>query len=81
MVLGTIVPIRYRRLVTWTEAIMSKPNPTNAGRRDEAERLIVLAQALLTDNSEQMAASYLEHALAELRMLPQCSATPTSMLA
>lgn len=58
---------------------MSKRNQSNAGRRDEAERLIVLAHSLLTDESELMAASYLEHALAELRTLPQRSAGPNTI--
>ena len=58
---------------------MSKPNQSNAGRRAEAERLIVLAHALLAGDSELMAASYLEHALAELRTLPQRSAVPNTI--
>lgn len=38
-------------------------------RRIEAQRLIGLARALLTDRSEQMAVHYLDHAVAALNDL------------
>jgi hypothetical protein len=41
------------------------PNPAGA-RRQEAARLVVLAKGMLTAPQEEMAALYLDHALAAL---------------
>ena len=41
-----------------------------AERRSEAERLIGLARAMLVDEAEQIAATYLEHAAIALGRLP-----------
>lgn len=40
---------------------------SDAARRREAEQLIRMARAKLTGDSEEMAAIYLDHALAALR--------------
>ncbi|GGO99758.1 hypothetical protein [Stakelama pacifica] len=41
----------------------------SVGRRIEAERLIDLAKALLTEPEEEIAAIYLDHAVDALRMI------------
>jgi len=49
---------------------MPHPQLTGAVRRTEAERLIALARSLLTEEAEQIAANYLDHAALALGALP-----------
>lgn len=69
-----IVPIRYDRLMPLSTA-------PQAARRSEAERLIALARALLTDKSEEMAVIYLDQAAEALRALPDEAGTEFARIA
>jgi len=59
---------------------MSRQAPTsNFARRGEAERLIELARAMLTDPSEEMTVIYLDHAIETLRVIEsQAAVRPLS---
>lgn len=50
-------------------------------RRIEAQRLIGLARAMLTDRSEQMAVHYLDHAVAALDDVADGEPADTSLTA
>ena len=51
------------------EPSLTPAGPPAASRRMEAERLINLARALLTEPEEEIAAIYLDHAVDTLRAL------------
>ena len=60
------------------ESAMTKFKSSAPTRRTEAERLIDLAKAMLSDATEQMAVIYLDHALDALHAIPAETVDPNA---